>query len=58
MTISILCDIIDPEAVVIGGIFMRSDDLLADGILETMKRALGARKRGRHSDCTDHLRKL
>ncbi len=38
MTISILCDIIDPEAVVIGGIFMRSDDLLADGILETMKR--------------------
>ncbi len=38
LTISILCDIIDPEAVVIGGIFMRSDDLLADGIMETMKK--------------------
>ena len=38
MTISILCDIIDPQAVVIGGIFMRSDDLLLDGILETMKK--------------------
>ncbi len=38
MTVSILCDIIDPEAVVIGGIFMRSDDLLSDGILETMKK--------------------
>lgn len=36
MTISILCDIIDPQAVVIGGIFMRSDDLLLDGIIKVM----------------------
>ena len=37
MTLSILCDVLDPEAIVIGGIFMRSDDLLIDGIMNTMK---------------------
>lgn len=37
MTLSILCDILDPEAIIIGGIFMRSDDLLIDGITDVMK---------------------
>ena len=37
MTLSILCDILDPQAIVIGGIYMRSDDLLEADILEVMK---------------------
>lgn len=37
-TLSILCDVIDPEAVILGGIFMRSDDLLYDGIRAVMER--------------------
>ena len=37
MTLSILCDILDPEAIIIGGIFMRSNDLLIDGITEVMR---------------------
>ena len=36
--ISILCDIINPEAVILGGIYMRSDDLLEDGIKSVMNR--------------------
>ena len=35
MTLSILCDVLDPEAIIIGGIFMRSDDLL--GVTEVME---------------------
>lgn len=35
--LSIICDIIDPEAVVIGGIYMRSDDLLYDIAYDIMK---------------------
>ena len=38
LTLSILCDVLDPEAIVIGGIFMRSDHLLKDGIERVMKR--------------------
>ena len=37
MTLSILCDVLDPEAIIIGGIFMRSDDLLIRGITEVME---------------------
>ena len=37
-TLSILCDVLDPEAIVIGGIFMRSDDLLYDGIRAVMEK--------------------
>ena len=37
-TLSILSDLLDPEAIILGGIFMRSDDLLLDGITEVMKR--------------------
>lgn len=36
-TLSILCDVLDPEAIVIGGIFMRSDFLLREGIEKVMK---------------------
>lgn len=36
--ISVLCDVVDPEAVIIGGIFMRSDDLLYDGIKAVTER--------------------
>ncbi len=35
--LSIICDIIDPEAVIIGGIYMRSDDLLYDIAYDIMK---------------------
>ena len=38
LTLSILCDVLDPEAIVIGGIFMRSDHLLSEGIERVMKR--------------------
>lgn len=37
MTLSILCDVLDPEAIVLGGIFMRSDHLLTKGIEKVMK---------------------
>ncbi|MBQ8879850.1 MAG: ROK family protein [Clostridia bacterium] len=37
MTLSILCDVLDPDAIIIGGIFMRSDDLLIDGIAKVMR---------------------
>lgn len=37
MTLSILCDVLDPEAIIIGGIFMRSDDLLIRGVTEVME---------------------
>ena len=37
-TLSILCDVINPEAVILGGIYMRSRDLLEDGIMKVMER--------------------
>ena len=37
MTLSILCDVLDPEAIIIGGIFMRSDHLLIEGIARVMQ---------------------
>ena len=37
-TAAILCDVVNPEAIVIGGIYMRSDGLLTAGILETMEK--------------------
>jgi glucokinase len=36
ITLSILCDILDPEAIVIGGIFMRSDHLLRESVERIM----------------------
>ena len=38
ITLSILCDVLDPEAIVIGGVFMRSDDLLTEGIQRVMEK--------------------
>ena len=37
MTLSILCDVLDPDAIIIGGIFMRSDDLLINEMTEVLK---------------------
>jgi len=38
VTLSILCDVVNPEAVILGGIYMRSDDLLEAGIKAVMER--------------------
>ena len=35
-TLSILCDILDPQAIILGGIYMRSDDLLSVEMLRVM----------------------
>ena len=37
-TLSILCDVVDPEAIILGGIYMRSNDLLESGIKAVMER--------------------
>ncbi len=37
LTLSILCDILDPELIILGGIYMRSADLLQNKLTEVMK---------------------
>lgn len=37
LTLSILCDVLDPELIILGGIYMRSADLLKDKLTEVMK---------------------
>lgn len=37
-TLAILCDVLDPELIILGGIYMRSADLLASGLTEVLCR--------------------
>ena len=36
-TLAMLCDILDPQAVILGGIYMRADHLLSESLLKVLK---------------------
>ena len=37
-TLAILCDIIDPQAVILGGIYMRADHLLSESLINVLEK--------------------